>query len=248
MKAIILAAGRGSRMGSLTQDQPKCLTVLHGRALIEWQMQALRGAGISEIGIVRGYLAHEFRMNARYFENARWEETNMVMSLAAAHEWLEAETCMVSYSDIVYNGETVDALLSASADIAITYDANWLALWRARFSDPLSDAETFRVGDDGMLLEIGNRAHCVEDIQGQYMGLLKFTPAGWRAARSHLERHDAGRRDRMDMTALLRGLLEQGAGITAIPAVGRWYEVDSESDLRLYETMPPLTASLLKPP
>ena len=97
----------------------------------------------TDIGIVRGYLAEAFRIEARYFENARWRETNMVMSLAAAREWLQADMCVISYSDIVYDRATVAALLGVSADIAITYDANWLELWRARFPDPLSDAETF---------------------------------------------------------------------------------------------------------
>ena len=57
MKAILLAAGRGSRMGSLTQDMPKCLTPLHGKPLLEWQLKALREAGCNSIGMVRGYRA-----------------------------------------------------------------------------------------------------------------------------------------------------------------------------------------------
>ena len=55
MKAIILAAGRGSRMKSLTDEQPKCLIELRGKTLLEWQLGALREAGIAEIGIVTGY-------------------------------------------------------------------------------------------------------------------------------------------------------------------------------------------------
>ena len=46
MKGIILAAGRGSRMGVLTDERPKCLTVLAGRTLLEWQIEAMRKAGI----------------------------------------------------------------------------------------------------------------------------------------------------------------------------------------------------------
>ena len=55
MKAIILAAGRGSRMNKLTQDRPKCLVELHGRSLLNIQINTLRDAGISDIGIVTGY-------------------------------------------------------------------------------------------------------------------------------------------------------------------------------------------------
>ena len=55
MKAIILAAGRGSRMKKLTNDKPKCLVKLHGKPLLEWQLESMRKSGISEIAIVTGY-------------------------------------------------------------------------------------------------------------------------------------------------------------------------------------------------
>ena len=101
MKAIILAAGRGSRMKDLTEDKPKCLVKLHGKSLLDSQLQALSDAGIAEIAIVTGY-KRELLANRGLFEfhNSRWAETNMVSSLACAQEWLETEPCIVSYSDI----------------------------------------------------------------------------------------------------------------------------------------------------
>ena len=76
-KAIILAAGRGSRMNSLTEALPKCRTVLHGKELIQWQMQALEAGGVDDVGVVRGYLAETFEPNTVFFENPRWAESNM---------------------------------------------------------------------------------------------------------------------------------------------------------------------------
>ena len=55
MRALILAAGRGRRMGEHTNSKPKCLTMFRGKPLIEWQINALNKAGINEIGIVTGY-------------------------------------------------------------------------------------------------------------------------------------------------------------------------------------------------
>ena len=52
MRAIILAAGRGSRMGSLTDRVPKCLVSLAGRPLLEWQKAALRKAGIDTVALI----------------------------------------------------------------------------------------------------------------------------------------------------------------------------------------------------
>ena len=62
MKAIILAAGRGSRMGNLTTKLPKCMTVLFNKKLIEWQFLSLTHTSISEIGIVTGYLKNTFKL------------------------------------------------------------------------------------------------------------------------------------------------------------------------------------------
>ena len=81
MKGIILAAGRGRRMGSFTKNQPKCRTKVKGRALIQWQMDSLHEAGIQDLSIVRGYLAESFNFDLHYFDNLRWKETNMVVSL-----------------------------------------------------------------------------------------------------------------------------------------------------------------------
>lgn len=54
-KAIILAAGRGSRMKDLTDDKPKCMVEYKNKPLINWQTDSLSEAGINEIGVVVGY-------------------------------------------------------------------------------------------------------------------------------------------------------------------------------------------------
>ena len=89
MRALILAAGRGSRMGPLGDERPKCLVELAGKPLIGRQIAALWRGGAEEIGVVRGYRAELIDFpGLSYFENQRWAETNMVMSLAAAAAWL----------------------------------------------------------------------------------------------------------------------------------------------------------------
>lgn len=234
MKAIILAAGRGSRMQSLTADQPKCFTEIHGKKLIEWQMDALKNSGIKNIGIVRGYLANSFNFDVAYFDNARWSETNMLMSLVMAKDWLISDTCIISYSDIVYSSKTVERLVTGGGDISITYDPSWLKLWSLRFDDPLSDAETFKLNGNSELIEIGGRAQSVEEIEGQFMGLLKFTPKGWSIIENYLNTLTQEACDKMDMTKLLKGLLSRGESISAIRIEEPWYEVDNEKDLSEY--------------
>ncbi len=217
-------------------EQPKCLTNLAGKPLLEWQISALRGAGIDEIGVVGGY-KHEMlkRQGIHMFINPRWGEANMVVSLACASEWLEANRCVVSYSDIVYPSATICALLKTKADVAITYDTLWLDLWSQRFADPLSDAETFQISSEDYVTEIGNRAVGLDQIAGQYMGLTLFTPAGWQSAMRFLNGLSLAERDCLDMTSLLKNLIHGETKVAAVPISGSWYEVDSESDFRLYE-------------
>ncbi|PID79407.1 nucleotidyl transferase [bacterium DOLZORAL124_64_63] len=222
-------------MGGLTSDRPKCMTVLGGRTLLDRQLDALAGAGIADRAIVRGYQGATFAAPVTYFENPRWSETNMVASLACAADWLQAAPCVISYSDIVYGVDSVRRLLACDGDIAITFDPHWRDLWELRFDDPLSDAESFRRAPDGRLLEIGARCARLEDIQGQYMGLLRFSPAGWLQVRALLDDLGPAGVDALDMTSLLRKLLARDVRVDTVPIAEPWYEVDSESDLRLYE-------------
>lgn len=236
MKAIILAAGRGSRMKNMTDDRPKCMVELRGKPLLEWQVEALRGAGISEIAIVTGY-KRELLANRGLieFHNSRWSETNMVSSLACAAEWLENETCVVSYSDIFYDASAVKTLINSSAKLAVTYDPNWQELWEKRFGNPLLDAETFRMNQDGTLCEIGNKPQSVEEVQGQYMGLLRFTPEGWGEVVRIRSNLTASECDKMHMTGTLQMVIDANKiQIFALPYLGEWGEVDSVSDLTYY--------------
>jgi len=239
MKAIILAAGRGSRMKNLTDDRPKCLVELRGKALLDWQLAALREAGIEQAAIVTGYRRELFAdRGLTEFHNPRWAETNMVSSLACAQKWLQAETCIVSYSDIFYSAQAVRLLMESQAALAVTYDPNWLELWKQRFGDPLVDAETFRLNRDQTLAEIGKRPKSVEEVQGQYMGLLRFMPMGW----AEILRSRVGlpltECDRMDMTATLQKVIEASRiPIAAIPNTGEWGEVDSAEDLATYNDL-----------
>ncbi len=237
MKAIILAAGRGSRMKNLTDERPKCLTVLRGRTLLDWQLTALRGAGITEIAVVTGYKRETLAdWGLIEFHNPRWAETNMVSSLACAEAWLAEGPCVVSYSDIFYDAAAVRTLMASDSSLAVTYDSNWRQLWEKRFGDPLLDAETFRLKPDHTLAEIGNKPKTVDEVEGQYMGLLRFTPAGWSEIvriRSDLPPETC---DRMHMTGTLQKVIEAGrVPVAAIPYGGEWGEVDSAEDLAAYQ-------------
>jgi choline kinase len=237
VKAIILAAGRGSRMKSLTDERPKCLVELRGKPLLEWQLESLRAAGISDIAVVTGYRRELLaERGLSEFHNPRWAETNMVSSLACAESWLEGQPCIVSYSDIFYSPVAVQSLINSDAALAVTYDPNWLQLWTERFGDPLLDAETFRLTATHTLAEIGNKPQSVDDVQGQYMGLLRFTPEGWAEVVRLRAELSPQQRDSMHMTNTLQRVIDAGrVPIEAVAYTGEWGEVDSSEDLSVYQ-------------
>ena len=207
--------------------------------LLDRQLAALREAGIEQIAIVTGYKRELLADRGLVeFHNPRWRETNMVSSLDCARKWLETGTCIVSYSDIFYSAEAVKLLMKSQAALAVIYDPKWLDLWKQRFVDPLLDAETFRLNPDQTLAEIGKLPKSMEEVQGQYMGLLRFIPVGWAEVlriRGGLPLTEC---DRMHMTATLQKVIEAGRiPIAAIPYSGEWGEVDSVADLSIYNNV-----------
>ncbi len=233
MRAVILAAGRGTRLGPYTVDRPKCLVELRGRSLLDRQVSALRAAGAEEIAVVAGWRAELFGdRGLTVFVNERWAGTTMVESLATASSWLRAGPVLVSYGDIVYSAATARALASATHELAIAYDPGWRKLWERRFDSPLDDAETFRLDHRGLLAEIGGRPASMAEVGGQYLGLLRFTPSAWALVERVLRTESAVHGT--DMTGLLRHLLRaHGVEIGAVPVSGPWCEFDHPSDVEV---------------
>jgi choline kinase len=231
-RAIILAAGRGSRMGNETATKPKCFTVLAGKRLLDWQFESIKAAGINDISIVTGYKTEMFVGDYPKYYNKRWSETNMVASLFCADSF-EGNT-ILSYSDIVYKKEHIVALSKSEAEITITADRNWVELWKLRFENPLDDAETFK-SDGEKLLEIGGKTNDITEIEAQYMGLLKLTKEGWQIMYKAFNSLSDIEKDKMDMTKMLNLLLNKGIGINVVFINGGWCEADEYSDILAYE-------------
>lgn len=243
---IVLAAGRGTRLRPWTDDRPKCMVPLHGRPLLEWQLDAIRAAGARRIVVVRGYRAESIAAaDIETVDNPRFAETNMVASLDCARAAFGAGF-VLAYSDIVYRPELLRAVLACDAPVACAVDEEWLPYWRARFEDPLSDAETLRVRDDHVV-EIGGRARTVEEIEGQFVGLVGFRGEGVAHLVELLDRARAlqaeGRHldgcpriyDAMYTTDLLQALADDAFPPRAVPVHGGWLEIDGPTDLALAE-------------
>lgn len=235
MKGLILAAGLGSRLGARTKDIPKCMVELNGQPLLHWQLNALRSAGIEQIVVVCGY-RHEV-IEAQGLDtiyNPDWDSTNMVASLLCAESVVDGPV-VVSYSDIVYSAALVRRLMSCSEELTVAYDAQWLPLWQARFQNPLSDAESFKIDSNERIVDIGRAVDDVSDIQGQYMGLICITPVSFGWIREVVR--DQADRAGLDITGLLARLIAAGRPVYGLRTEGNWCEIDSASDLALAESL-----------
>lgn len=242
MKVLILAAGRGSRLGEHTDHLPKGFVELAGKPLLHHQIQALRQGGIKEIGIVTGYCAEAFQSfeaeGLACFHNAQWQESNMVASLYSARNWLN-DSCLIAYADILYESQLVNelqrALTQSQADFILPINLNWRALWEARFEDPLEDAESLKMNATGQVIEIGARAQSLNEIEGQFMGLLLLRPKGIQSLLAYLKQLSPETRARLDMTSLLQQLISKDIPIAAYPSESDWLELDTREDLSLYQ-------------
>ena len=237
MKTIILAAGEGTRLRPYTLDRPKCLVEIDGQSLLDRQLDVLFSIDMKPIILIGGYRAEMLqRPGTSMLLNPRYAETNMVWTLFCAETELEGDV-IVSYGDIVYSRDVLNALLKSAADIAVTIDMDWEAYWRARNEDPLQDAETLKLAPDGRILEIGQKPKSLDEIEGQYMGLMKFSSEGVKILRKVFqEAKNSGRLrgkpvEKAYMTDLLQNIIDLNYRVDAVPVHGGWVEVDTVSDL-----------------
>ena len=134
-------------------------------------------------------------------------------------------------------------LCSCPAKFCTTVDMNWLRLWRARNEDPIRDAETLRIDQNGYIREIGKRPENLQQIEAQYMGLIKVSASmalRLMQAYDSLDPHglyDGKARANMYMTSFLQHLIDTGNPLKAVKVESGWIEIDTTDDLRGYEQM-----------
>lgn len=239
MKAIILAAGKGTRLRPLTDDKPKCLVELAGKPLLEHQLTTLRAGGVDDIHIVGGYRSEQLdRPGVTLHINERYAETNMVNTLFAAEAVMTGDTdLIISYGDIVYEPRVLAALKTVDAPIGLVVDREWQRYWAARMDDPLSDAETLKLTDGDRLVELGKKPQSYDEIQGQYIGLIKVRADYvehlaeiWRAMDRDVT-YDGKKYDNMYMTSFIQHLINSGVEVRAAFIKGGWAEIDCQRDL-----------------
>jgi L-glutamine-phosphate cytidylyltransferase len=253
-KAIIVAAGRGRRLGENTDAIPKCMVKVGGRPILHWQLGALAAAGIRDVVIVRGYLGDRIdagNFAVRFVDNPDWTNNNILASLMyAAHEF--AGGFYFSYCDIVYAPKAVAQLAAAArlpAAASLIVDRRWAEVYQGRDLHPITEAELTAVEDTSegpRVRQVGKQAVAAAQAVGEFIGLAHLSAAGafaleriWRAALAG-PGLDApfGRAKTLRkayLTDALNAMIAAGECLVPVFIDGEWREIDTQQDLAAAE-------------
>jgi choline kinase len=227
--AVILAAGAGTRLRPRTERVPKCLLKLGGRALLDYQLDALAAAGIRDVLLVTGFAAEQilarFRLPAqagsriRTAHNPDFETTNNLHSLWAARAEFAGRDFLCLHADVLFHPALLGPLLENRADAAMLLD-------------PELVEETMKARLEGnRVVEIGKNIPR-EKQAGTFLGIARFAPAASAALPEVLDAlvADPGRRNDY-FVACIPALAARGLRVEPVWTQGLpWIEIDIESD------------------
>ena len=247
MKAIILAAGMGTRLGDYTKNLPKGMLSFNNKSLIAQQVENLRKAGITDISIVRGYMADKINIpGVKYYLNPIYDQTNMVETLFYAEQELDGkDDVLVCYADIVYEPKVLQKILNSKAEGGVTVDEDYWDYWQARADKPEEDMESL-VLENGKIVELGNTKCTREEAKVRYVGLIKFSKKGLQKLKEVYHENKIKFYDRNEpwlrsksfkkvyMTCMLQALINAGQKVEPIIINRGWLEFDTVEDYEKY--------------
>lgn len=223
MRAIILAAGAGTRLQPLTDNRPKCLVDFAGKALIDYQMEALQSVGVDDVVLVVGCKAEQVRAHcgsrARYIDNVDYLQTNSIYSLYLAAAELDEDAFLFN-CDILFEAQVLKRMVDAPHPNAVA-----------------ADGQVERV--EGEMNICRDETGCITAIskgldpraaQAQSVQLVKFSAAGARAVRREVVRLvEEDQRDAYPTSAYGPLIAERSLFAVEVGDLA-WGEVDSLED------------------
>ena len=249
-RAILIAAGRGKRLGPHTEDVPKCMVPVGAKPILGWVWDAFRAAGIEELVVIRGYrgdvlesFVRQLTPRVTFVDNPAWQSNNVLLSLACARAHLD-RPCLISYSDILFTPAVARAAAQSPAEIALVIDREFRAIYEGRTEHPLEEGEVADLMPDGSVARVGKRALPPAEAIGEFIGLTKLGPRGVATVARTLDtlarRYD-GRDDQpfqraatyrnAYLTDLWQELIDGGIRLDPVLIEGSWREIDTGQDL-----------------
>lgn len=250
-RAILIAAGRGKRLGTHTDEIPKCMVQVGERPILGWVWDALSSVGVDELVVIRGYRGDVLEQfvtglvdKVTFVDNHEWQTNNILLSLACARRYLDAP-CYLTYSDIVFTREVARAAAASTAEIGLVIDRRFRDIYVGRTEHPLDEGEVSDLLPDGTVARVGKKALPPADAIGEYIGLTRLGARGVATVANSLDalaQRYAGREDEpfqraaryrtAYLTDLWQQLIDTGIPIEPILIDGQWREIDTGQDLQ----------------
>ena len=240
MRAIIIGAGRGSRLMPTTADTPKCFAEVAGQSILDWSLDAFRQNGIDDICFIGGYQidkVRELHPELTFRHNRDWANNNILASLFYAEDLMESPF-VCCYSDTLFSAQAVASVLACKEDIALVIDTEWLTRYETRTEHPSTDAEKVTI-DNGKVTRI-HREIAEQDAYGEYIGMAKFSVTGAKQLKHHYHRcrerfankpfREAKSFEKAYKIHLLQEMIEAGERMVHVDTPGQYIEIDTQED------------------
>lgn len=253
VSAVILAAGYEEQLQPLIEDRPKAMLEIKGRSILERQLTILRGAGITNIAVVRGYQAQAVNCpGVRFFENPDYRVTGIAASLWKAKEILSGKT-LILYGDVLFDPAILEKLLESVSDVSLVADRAWYDLYRTGGRSPDGaelvvarerpiQSHRFLASEDPLsILKIGQQVE-KKEAAAEFIGLALLSSQGTQWMRGIIEDglhqpadqpfQEASSFSNASLTDLFQELIDRGHPVKAIEIYKGWLEVDTFEDYR----------------
>lgn len=245
MRAIVIAAGQGTRLRPYTADRPKCMVEVAGKPMLHHQLDAFARAGIDDVVVVGGYKKRGIvAPGARVVANTEYATNNILMSLFCAGPHLVGDV-IVSYGDIVYAPEIIDALVESHAPGTLVVDRTWRQTYEGRTDHPIEQAELCEISPHGAVTRVGKKVGPANAF-GEFIGLCKLTAPLvaklWalyietRLAGDEAPYGDAPSLRQAYLTDILNHAAARGELMGVLAIQGEWREIDTVQDLERART------------
>ncbi|MGE0399065.1 MAG: NTP transferase domain-containing protein [Kofleriaceae bacterium] len=249
-RAILIAAGRGKRLGPHTEEIPKCMVQVGAKPILGWVWSALSSVGVDELVVIRGYrgdvleaFIRQFVPGAIFVDNDEWQTNNVLLSMAKARRYFD-QPAYVTYSDIIFTPEVARAAAASSAEIGLVIDREFRTIYEGRTEHPLEEGEVSDLMPDGSVARVGKKALPPTDAVGEYIGLARLGARGVATVANTLDqlakRFEGRESEPFQRAATYRNayqtdlwqtLIDTGTRIDPIFIDGQWREIDTGQDL-----------------
>tara|TARA_B100000214_G_scaffold309037_1_gene240531 strand:- start:497 stop:1633 length:1137 start_codon:yes stop_codon:yes gene_type:complete len=241
-KALIIAAGLGSRLKKHTKNLPKCMLDFGGKTLLQRQLDSYKKCGIKDISIIRGYKKEKINYKGiKYFENTDYENNNVLNSVFYAEKVINGNI-IISYSDILFDPSVVQRALDSVHDISVVVDIDWRGYYVGRKDHPISEAENVIFNSNNEVEKIGKINTGKEEVHGEFIGMIKLSNRGADLFKQHFNRlkkiywnkpfQRAKIFQKAYLTDLIQELVDIGVKVHCVIIESGWKEIDTVEDYK----------------